>query len=121
VDVTPNTIAQSFRDVRPCLNAEAPRVVKKKPTTIDYGSFGVTLRFDATKYDAIKTALEGQGTKPIAVILGDTTKALVATCYVENLGIPQLAEDGEVTMTVSFLIDDDFDSVAASTVVGGGG
>ena len=115
VDVTPNTVARSFTDVRPCLNA-TDRKVKKKPGSVDFGSFGVTLRFSDTQYESILAILVAGTTKPIAEILGDTGKALAAMCYVESLGVPQLVEDGEVQMTVSFLIDDTFDLITAPTL-----
>jgi hypothetical protein len=117
VNVTPNTITRTFKDVPPCLNA-TNRKVKKRPHTIDYGSYVVKIRFDATKYDTVKTLLETGVTKGVAVVLGDTTKAKVATCYVESLGIPDLNEESEVEMDITFLINDDDAVVASSTIIG---
>lgn len=115
ITVTPNTITQSFNEVRPCLNA-TDRKVKKKPNAIDYGSFGVTFRFNATQYESVKAILVAQTTKAVAAVLGDTGKAFVGSCYVESLGVPELAENGEVTITASFMINDEFDTADADVV-----
>lgn len=118
IDVTPNTVSRTFNEVRPCLNS-TDRTVKKKPGQVDYGVFFVTLRFSDTQYDAILALLVAGTKKPVFEKLGDTGKALGAMVYVESLGVPQLVEDGEVQMTVSFMIDSEFDLVTAPTVGGG--
>lgn len=115
VTVTPNTVAMSFTDVRPCLNA-TDRKVKKKPGAVDYGNFGVKVRFDETQYETILGYLKAGTKKVVAEKLGDTGSALAGLCFVESIGVPELNEDGEVEMDISFLIDDEFDLIDTPTI-----
>lgn len=118
ISQTPNTITRSFSEVRPCLNA-TDRTVKKRPTTVDFGTFAVRLRFAETLWNTLEGYLTAGTKKPVFEVLGDTGKAFGAMCYVETMGVPELNEEGEVEINVTFMLDSEFDLVAAPAVGGG--
>jgi hypothetical protein len=120
VQAKPSGLTRAFREKRPCLNA-ASRLIKRVPGAVTPSPVTVTLEFDATQYDAIKARLETEDTVPVAVVLGDSDKAQVQTCWVESLDILELVDEGDVQMTVSFMPanEEDLALVAAATVTGG--
>lgn len=116
-DVTPNTLTRNFRDVPPCLN-DTDRSVSTKPGTLSLGSVSATIIFDADQWTDLEDKLAEGTIVPVATVLGDSTKAHQAEAYVESLGVPQLANDGEVQLAVTFRLRTRPTQVASSTITG---
>lgn len=120
VSAKPSGKTKSFREKRPCLNSPN-RKVKRVPGSVTESAVNVTLEFDVTQFEELWALLDTDDTVPVAVVIGDTGKAQKGTYWIESIDIPDLVDEGDVQMTVSFIPanEDDIELVNANTITGG--